>query len=145
MCASSTRPGAISMMPRLKRGVSAVRARNSTLPTRWPAPGETTIGRASIGPILADAVRRSGLLWPRDELEARADAVLDERAGEAGGERVGGAPAGAVRGHQVVRGERDEGVAGGLDDRLERGPAEVEAPEGGVEAVLAGGPPDGAG
>ena len=26
------------------RGVSTVRARNSTLPTRWPCPGGTTIG-----------------------------------------------------------------------------------------------------
>src|SRR5215211_865185 len=34
------------MMPKLKRGVSAVRARNSTLPTRWPRPGGMTIGRS---------------------------------------------------------------------------------------------------
>src|SRR5215204_4340539 len=34
------------MMPKLKRGVSAVRARNSTLPTRWPPPGGITIGRS---------------------------------------------------------------------------------------------------
>src|SRR5689334_12467994 len=44
-CASSSRPAAISMIPKLKRGVSAVRARNSTLPTRWPSPGGITTGR----------------------------------------------------------------------------------------------------
>src|SRR3954471_17872882 len=38
------------MMPKVKRGVSAVRARNSTLPTRWPWPGGTTIGSGSIAP-----------------------------------------------------------------------------------------------
>src|SRR3954462_2891844 len=36
------------MMPKGKRGVSAVRARNSTLPTRCPWPGGTTIGSGSI-------------------------------------------------------------------------------------------------
>src|SRR3954447_2962857 len=35
------------MIPNVKRGVSAVRARNSTFPTRWPAPGGATIGWAS--------------------------------------------------------------------------------------------------
>src|SRR4051812_29723503 len=32
------------MIEKLKRGVSVVRARNSTLPRRWPSPGATTIG-----------------------------------------------------------------------------------------------------
>src|SRR5829696_6069344 len=35
------------MIPNVNRGVSAVRARNSTLPTRCPRPGGTTIGRGS--------------------------------------------------------------------------------------------------
>jgi hypothetical protein len=34
--------------------VSAVRARNSTLPTRWPCPGGMTIGPATAR-IVADA------------------------------------------------------------------------------------------
>ena len=67
------------------------------------------------------------------ELEAGADAVLDERLGEPGGERVGGPPAGAVRGHEVVRGELGERVAGRPDDRLEGRPAEVEAADDGVD------------
>src|SRR4051794_9816764 len=32
------------MIEKLKRGVSSVRARNSTLPSTWPWPGGTTIG-----------------------------------------------------------------------------------------------------
>ena len=44
------------MIPKLKRGESTVRARNSTLPTRWPWPGGTTIGRGSISRILPVSV-----------------------------------------------------------------------------------------
>src|SRR3954451_13817970 len=32
------------MIPNVNRGVSAVRARNSTFPIRWPSPGAMTIG-----------------------------------------------------------------------------------------------------
>ena len=53
------------------------------------------------------------------ELEARADAVLDERVGEPRGDRVDGAPARAVRRHEVVGREVGERVAGRRDDLLE--------------------------
>jgi hypothetical protein len=53
------------------------------------------------------------------ELEARADGVLQERSGEAGGERGGGLPACAVSGYDVVGGEFGERVAGRFDERLE--------------------------
>src|SRR6185503_20447326 len=47
-CCSSTRPTAISMIPNVNRGVSTVRARNSTFPTRWPLPGGTTTGSGAM-------------------------------------------------------------------------------------------------
>ena len=68
--------GWIVITARLKRGVSALRARNSTLPTRWPSPGLTTtafmpraaqragervdgerdvLRRAELGRVVADA------------------------------------------------------------------------------------------
>src|SRR5215211_5838175 len=40
------------MIPNVNRGVSAVRARNSTLPTRRPWPGATTMARASMPAML---------------------------------------------------------------------------------------------
>src|ERR1700750_2611108 len=46
------------MIPKVKRGVSRVRARNSTLPTRWPCPGRTTIA-SGIG---ADRARLRGAM-----------------------------------------------------------------------------------
>src|SRR3954447_10275545 len=45
------------MIPNVKRGVSAVRARNSTLPTRWPPPGGMTIARWSIRPACSHTLR----------------------------------------------------------------------------------------
>ena len=36
------------MIETLKRGVSAVRARNSTFATRWPSPGRTTTARSQM-------------------------------------------------------------------------------------------------
>src|SRR5436309_2017446 len=47
------------MIPKLKRGVSAVRARNSTLPRRWPCPCGMTIGSVCIARILPDAASPS--------------------------------------------------------------------------------------
>ena len=58
----------------------------------------------------------------------RPDAVLNERLRKPRSEGVGGPPAGAVGGHEEVRGELVEGGAGRPDDRFECPPAEVEAP-----------------
>ena len=44
------------------------------------------------------------------ELEAGTHAVLDERIREPGGDRMDGAPAGAVRGHDVIGRDLSEGV-----------------------------------
>src|SRR3954449_10901824 len=44
------------MIPKVNRGVSAVRARNSTLPSRCPCPGGMTTG--STGPILPESKGR---------------------------------------------------------------------------------------
>ena len=59
--------------------------------------------------------------WPlvAVKLESGADAGLQVGVGEAGGQRVDGAPAGAVRGDEVVGVKLGERVAGRGDDRLE--------------------------
>src|SRR3954449_6905023 len=58
------------MIPNVNRGVSTVRARNSTLPTRWPSPGRTTIGCGSgMGAIVA---RASAIARTRRGRRARA-------------------------------------------------------------------------
>ena len=53
------------------------------------------------------------------EVEGGADAVLDEGAGQAAGDRVGGLPAGAVSGHDHAGGELLKSADGVPDDRLE--------------------------
>jgi len=60
------------------------------------------------------------------EVEGGADAVLDERAGQAAGDRVGGLPAGAVGGDDQVGDEPLEGPDGVVDDRLEQRAGQVE-------------------
>ena len=50
--------------------------------------------------------------------EGRADAVLDEGAGQPTGDRVGGPPAGAVSRHHHVGSELLQGGDGVPDDRL---------------------------
>ena len=58
-------------------------------------------GHAALAGAL-DAAPWYRALAGRGELEARPDAVLEERLRQPGGDRVRGAPAGAVRGNQVV-------------------------------------------
>src|SRR4051812_3129906 len=41
------------MIPNVKRGVSAVRARNSTLPRRWPWPGGMTMASSGTRGIVS--------------------------------------------------------------------------------------------
>src|SRR3954470_7661739 len=73
----------------------------------------------------------------RVKLEPRADAVLDERIGEARRDRMRRPPPGAVRRNEVVRVELAQRDARGLDDRLESGAAQVEAAHDRMEVVLA--------
>ena len=96
-------------------------------------------GRAA----LAAARRLCALVPPPQlagggELEARADAVLEERSRQPGGERVRGAPAGAVRRDQVVGREVGKRVAGRRDHLLEQRAAEMETADDSVDVVLAG-------
>src|ERR1700750_2009542 len=63
------------MIPKLKRGVSAVRARNSTLPTRWPCPGGTTTGRRPSSANGAHRLERLRLV--EEHLAAPGHAVLE--------------------------------------------------------------------
>jgi hypothetical protein len=74
------------------------------------------------------------------KLEAGADAGSQVGVGEAGGQRVDGAPAGAVRGDEVVGVKLGERVAGGGDDRLEQRAVEVKAADDGVHASVGRGP-----
>src|SRR5215212_869998 len=86
------------MMPNVKRGVSAVRARNSTLPIRCPWPGGMTIGATT--PEMASVDPRAG---PQVTVQR------GEREGKAG--RVGRDP------------ERDEGrAADGVVAHADRDP-----------------------
>src|SRR4051812_12087283 len=83
------------MIPRLKRGVSAVRARNSTLATRCPPPGGTTTGRASlmapnagrralrlVAPCGLDGARLLGV-HPHLPAPGRGPALVEEAVGPA--------------------------------------------------------------
>ena len=72
------------------------------------------------------------------EVEGGADAVLDERAGQAAGDRVGGLPAGAVGGDDHLGGELLQSADGVPDDRLEQRAGQVEAADDGVQLVDAG-------
>src|SRR5689334_17981331 len=61
------------------------------------------------------------------EVEARADAALQERAGEAGREGVRGLPACAMCRHEEVGRQFRECVTRGFDERLEMGTVEMKA------------------
>ena len=67
-----------------------------------------------------------------------ADAVLDEGAGQAAGDRVGGLPAGAVGGDDHLGGELLERIDGVPDDRFEQRAGQMEAADDGVQLVDAG-------
>src|SRR3954462_7292692 len=58
------------MIPNVKRGVSTVRARDSTLPIRWPCPGGTTIAQSDMRAMVPDAALRGGVARPRRRQEA---------------------------------------------------------------------------
>src|SRR4051812_5381685 len=102
------------MIPNVKRGVSVVRARNSTLPTRWPSPGGTTIGWGSTGPIPSRHPRVRDANGGQRLLEAGARSggrvgVRARRAQEDGGR---GGPARRTLDHRSVAAARRDHPVG---------------------------------
>jgi hypothetical protein len=93
------------------------RGNHQTRSPRNPARLSSAAGQSGAPPEWLAAV---GLLTGAVELEAGADAVLQVGVGEVRGERVGGAPAGAVRRHEIVGRELGERVARRWDERLEQ-------------------------
>lgn len=79
--------------------------------------------RHTAHPVRLGACRSTG----DDEVEASADAVLDERVGQAGGDGVAGVPAGAVGGDDHLRGQFGQRLDGRSDHGGEQGPVEMEA------------------
>ena len=71
-------------------------------------------------------------------MEGGADAVLDERAGQAAGDRVGGFPAGAVGRDGHLGCELSERADAVGDDRLEQRPGQVEPADDRVQRADAG-------
>lgn len=85
--------------------------------TGRPGRGEAAVGSCRQGPLVegghpCDPLRGG-------EVEGCADAALDERAGQAAGDHVGGLPAGAVSRNNHLGGELLQGADGVPDDRLE--------------------------
>jgi hypothetical protein len=70
------------------------------------------------------------------QIEGGADAVLDERAGQVAGDRMGGLPAGAVGRDDHIGCELFQRADSVGDDRLEQRPGQVEPADDGYGAPV---------
>jgi len=113
--------------------VSTVRARNSTLPSRWPWPGGTTIGSLTSGPARPHHTRVDGAVFDREGDVVAGATVVVRPAGAAT------TLAAATRTFQLVTDAKGhfhlDGVPPGTYWFVAFGPAQERGTEGGSYGV----------